>query len=188
VKPGKTAIALFAAALLGALAWSWLAPAGLKNCPDITLLTIDGKELPLAELRGKPLLITFWSTTCPGCIREMPDLIRLYEELSPLGLEIIGIAMNYDKPSLVLSMRKARSIPYPVALDLMGTAAQAFGEVSVIPASFLIAPDGRIVSRKTGRINMPKWRADILAMLQQAGKYQNQATEFTENTAFTEKD
>jgi peroxiredoxin len=175
-----TFITLLAAVLLGTLAWLWLAPAGPKVSPDITLLTIDGEELSLASLRGNPLLLTFWATTCPGCIKEMPHLIKLYDELSPQGLEIIGVAMSYDKPSHVLSMRKARNIPYPVALDIHGTAAQAFGNVRLTPTSFLIAPDGRIVSRKIGEMDMPKLRTNILAMLQQAKKDQNKATEFTE--------
>jgi peroxiredoxin len=168
MKSRETLLSLFAAALLGTLAWVWLAPAGLKDSPDITLLTIDGEELQLASLRGQPLLLTFWATSCPGCIREMPHLIELYEELSPQGLEIIGVAMSYDKPSHVLSMRKARNIPYPVALDIHGAAAQAFGNVRLTPTSFLISPDGRIVSQKIGEMDMPRLRNNILAMLQQA--------------------
>jgi len=161
-------IILFAATLLGTLTVLWLLPDGPKDSPDITLLTIDGEDLSLASLRGKPLLLTFWATSCPGCIKEMPHLIKLYDELSPQGLEIIGIAMSYDKPSNVLSMRKARNIPYPVVLDINGDAARAFGNVRITPTSFLIAPDGRIVSRKTGTMDIPKLRMNILAMLDQA--------------------
>ena len=168
MKSRETLLSLFAAALLGVFAWVWLAPAGLKDSPEITLLTIDGEELSLASLRGNPLLLTFWATSCPGCIREMPHLIELYEELSPQGLEVIGVAMSYDKPSHVLSMRKARNIPYPVALDIHGAAAQAFGNVRLTPTSFLIAPDGRIVFQKLGEMDMKKLRNNILAMLQQA--------------------
>ena len=174
MKSRETLLSLFAAALLGVFAWVWLAPAGLKDSPDITLLTIDGEELQLASLRGQPLLLTFWATSCPGCIREMPHLIELYEELSPQGLEVIGVAMSYDKPSHVLSMRKARNIPYPVALDIHGAAAQAFGNVRLTPTSFLIAPDGRIIFQKIGEMDMPKLRNNILTMLQQASVNQHQ--------------
>ena len=169
MKIRETLITLFAAALLGTLVWIWLAPAGPRHSPDITLLTIDGEELSLAGLRGKPILLTFWATTCPGCLKEMPHLIELYEELSPQGLEIIAIAMSHDKPSHVLSMRKSRNIPYTVALDIDGRAAQAFGNVRLTPTSFLVAPDGRIVLHRTGEMDMPKLRKNILNMLQQAG-------------------
>ena len=165
MKTREALITLFAVALLGTLAWLWFAPAGLKTSPDISLMTIKGEEIQLASLRGKPLLVTFWATTCPGCIKEIPHLIELYDELAPQGLEIIGITMDYDPPNRVLAMSKARNIPYPIALDIHANAARAFGNVRLTPTSFLIAPDGRIVYQKTGTINMARLREDILGML-----------------------
>jgi peroxiredoxin len=161
-------ITLFAVALLGVLGYLWFAPAELKSRPDINVTDIDGNELHLSDYRGRPLLVTFWATTCPGCIKEMPHLIELYRELSPQGLEIIGIAMDYDPPNHVLAMRDAKQIPYPVALDIHADAARAFGNVRLTPTSFLIAPDGHIALRKVGEMNMDRLRRDILDMLQQA--------------------
>ncbi len=169
MKTRKTFFSLLAVALLGLFAWAWLAPAGPGNSPDISLVTVDGERLSLADFRGRPILLAFWATTCRVCLREMPHLIELYNELSPQGLEIIAIAMRHDKPSHVLSMRKARSIPYPVAMDIDGAAARAFGNVRLTPTSFLIAPDGRIVLRRTGALDMVKLRKNIHNMLQQAG-------------------
>jgi peroxiredoxin len=166
MKLKKTYISLFAIVVLVTLGYLWIAPAGLKNTPDIKLVTLDGVQLQLASLRGKPLLVTFWATTCLSCIKEMPHLIELYEELSPKGLEIVGIAMDYDPPNRVLAMRNAKNIPYPVALDINAEAARAFGNVRLTPTSFLIAPDGRIVYQKLGGMSMQKLRQDILDMLQ----------------------
>jgi len=159
-------LSLLTLTLLGTLGYLWLAPASLKTSPDINLVTIDGEQLQLASLRGKPLLVVFWATTCPACIREVPHLVALYDELSPQGLEIIAIAMAYDPPNQVLTMRNARNIPYHVALDIHAEAARAFGNVRLTPTAFLIAPDGRIVQRKTGEMNMAKLRQKILGMLQ----------------------
>jgi len=158
-------ITLCAVALLATLGYLWLAPAALKTAPDIGLMTLDGKELQLASLQGRPVLVTFWATTCNSCVSEIPHLVRLYDELAPQGLEIIGIAMDYDPPNRVLAMRKARNIPYPVALDIQADAARAFGNVRLTPTSFLIAPDGRITHQRTGKMNMAALRKDILAML-----------------------
>ena len=158
-------IPLLAIALLGTFGYLLLTPHSPKTRPDISLVTIDGEELQLAGLQGKPLVGTFWATSCSSCIKEVPHLIGLYEELAPRGLEIIAIAMDYDPPNRVLAMRKARSIPYPIALDIHAEAAHAFGNVRVTPTSFLIAPDGRIVYRMTGVMDMEKLRIDILAML-----------------------
>jgi peroxiredoxin len=168
MKPAYALFTLCAVALLATLGYLWLSPAGLQHSPDISVMTIKGEKLQLASYRGRPLLVTFWATTCPGCLREMPHLIELYRDLHPRGLEIIGIAMDHDPPNQVLAMSKARAIPYPIALDIRADAAHAFGNVRLTPTSFLISPDGRIVYRKTGEIDMPRVREEILAMLSAA--------------------
>ncbi len=158
-------LGLFALALVGALAYVWLSPEGLKRVPDVALRTLDGDEIKLAELRGKPVLVTFWATSCPGCVKEIPHLIELYQEFGPRGLQLVAVAMSYDPPDHVLAMRDTRQIPYPIALDIKGEAARAFGDVRLTPTSFLIAPDGRIVRQKIGEMEMTDVRAQIRAML-----------------------
>lgn len=162
----ETLITLCALTLLATLVYLWLAPAGMKHSPDISLTTIKGEKLQLASYQGRPVLVTFWATTCPGCIKEMPHLIELYEELHPRGFEIISITMDYDPPNQVLAMSKAHNIPYHVALDIHAKAARAFDDVRLTPTSFLIAPDGRIVYQKTGEMDMARVRQDILEMLE----------------------
>jgi peroxiredoxin len=151
------------------LGYLLMTPARISTSPDISVMGIDGNELRLADYRGRPLLITFWSTTCPSCIGEMPHLIKLYREFASQGLEIIGIAMAHDPPSHVLAMRESRQIPYPIALDIHSEAASAFGNVRITPTTFLVAPDGRIVLHRIGTLDMEQLRHDILNMIRQAG-------------------
>lgn len=153
--------------LIAAAGYFRFLPPRLDHVPDISLLSVDGEQLRLPAYRGRPLLVTFWSVTCPSCIREIPHLIELYRELAPQGLEIIGIATAYDPPNQVLEMRKSRGMPYPISLDIDADAARAFGDVRVTPTTFLIAPDGRVVQRKVGKLDMPALRREILAMLAQ---------------------
>ena len=158
MKLKETLLSLFAAALLGTLAWVWLAPAGLKDSPEITLLTIDGEELSLASLRGKPLLLTFWATSCPSCIAEMPDLARLQREYGARGLTIIGVAMPYDPPDQVVAFARDRALPFAIALDLDARLTQDFGRVQLTPTNILIDKDWRIRSRSTGRLDLDRTR------------------------------
>jgi len=151
--------------LIAVAGYYHLAPTRLARAPDISLLSVDGEELRLHAYRGRPLLVTFWSTTCPSCVREIPHLIDLYRELAPRGLEIIGIATAHDPPDQVLAMRTSRGMPYPVTLDIHNEAARAFGDVRVTPTSFLIAPDGRVVQRRIGILDIAGLRREILAML-----------------------
>jgi peroxiredoxin len=164
----KELLTLSALVLFVALGWLWFSPPVLRASPDITLPGIDGSELRLADYRGRPLLVTFWATTCAGCLREIPHLSSLYRELEPRGLEIIGIAMYYDPPDRVLAMRDRRDIPYPLALDIHADAARAFGDVRITPTTFLIAPDGRIVYHRTGELDPETLRSDIIRLMPQA--------------------
>jgi peroxiredoxin len=161
-------LSILALALVGGLGSLWLAPAGITQAPDLTVTTLQGDRLNLTDLRGQPVLITFWASTCSGCIKEMPHLIELYNELAPGGLEVIGIAMAYDPPNRVIELSRVRQIPYPLALDLDSTAARAFGDVSITPNTFLIAPDGQVVLQNTGALDTQKIRGLVLDMLDRA--------------------
>lgn len=157
-----SSIFLVIAILLGYL---WLSPSGVNNAPEVSFTTLDGKTIELSSLKGKPTLVVFWATTCPGCIKEMPHLVELYEELHPRGLELIGVAMAYDPPGQVKEMVKLRQVSYTIALDSTGEVARAFDDVKVTPTSFLIDPQGRIVQRRLGEMDMSQVRKRILGML-----------------------
>lgn len=158
-------ISLFAIAVLILLGYLWLGPGGVQPAPDISLKILDGHSIDLKTLRGKPVLITFWATSCPGCIKEMPHLIELYNDLHSKGLELIAIAMPYDRPDHVVEMVKRKAVPYPVAIDIEGKAVAAFGNIQLTPTSFLINPAGQIVKQKIGEMNMAQLRQQINSML-----------------------
>jgi len=160
------------------IAWLWLSPSGISQAPDIKFTITDGSIIDLKELQGKPVLVTFWATSCIGCVREMPHLIALYDELSDDGLEIIGVAMPYDPPNQVVKMISERKIPYPIAIDIEGNAVVAFGDVLVTPTSFLIAPDGTITKHTIGEMDMNELRDLIISMLPN----QNTVTGLSQNS------
>lgn len=159
MKAKEITIVAFALLLLAVLAYVWFTPSGIKQAPPLNITTLQGESLSLASLQGRPVLVTFWATTCPGCIKEIPHLIELYKDLSPRGLEIIAIAMEYDPEDQVRTMAAQKQFPYPVAIDKDGGAARAFDGVSLTPSTFLIDPQGRIVQYKLGEYNGPELQA-----------------------------
>jgi len=161
----NTFISLIAVLISVTIVWVWLTPGTPSTAPDVALKIIDGRKIELKKLKGQPVLVTFWATTCAGCVKEMPHLVALYKELAPQGLEIVGVAMSYDPPNQVLEMTKRKQIPYPIALDIDGSVANAFGNVTLTPTSFLIAPDGTIVKHKIGKMDMKKIKDYVIAML-----------------------
>ncbi|MDO9106806.1 MAG: TlpA disulfide reductase family protein [Methylovulum sp.] len=136
------------------------------DAPDDTFTTLTGRHIALKNLRGKPVLLTFWATDCPSCIKEIPDLIALYRQYHTRGLEIIAVTMYYDPPSHVVAMSAAQRLPYPVALDVDGEHARLFGDVELTPSSFLIGPDGAIARRYTGLFGLTEITTLIENMLQ----------------------
>ena len=154
---------LLVLALSAALAYLWTASAA--RAPEVQLTLLDGGALELASLQDRPVLVTFWATTCTTCVSEMPHLVELYRELKPRGFEIVAVAMPYDPPADVAALVQARQLPYLIALDRDGAATRAFGDVRITPTSFLIGPHGRIVRRVQGRMDMAELRAQILSML-----------------------
>ena len=111
---------------------------------------IDGQRLSQANLRGKVVLVNFWATSCVICVREMPGLIRLHQQLAHRGFEIVAVAMAYDRPDFVLHFARTQALPFPVALDLQGELAQAYAPVAVTPTTILVGPDGEVIRRWVG--------------------------------------
>jgi peroxiredoxin len=129
--------------------------------PETTFSTITGKKIALHELRGKPIIVTFWATDCASCIQEIPHLIELYQQYHDKGLEIIAVAMAYNPPNHVIEMTKTQQLPYDIALDMQAENAHAFGDVSLTPTTFLIAPDGQIALQKTGLFDLTEIKTQL---------------------------
>jgi peroxiredoxin len=137
----------------------------ITSAPDVTFTTLTGQKIALKELRGKPVIVTFWATDCPACIEEIPDLIDLYNQYHASGLEMIAVAMYYDPPNHVVDMTKAKQLPYNVALDLKSEHADAFGGIMFTPSTFLIAPNGSVVKKEIGLFDAAKMKTTIESLL-----------------------
>lgn len=149
-------IAVAALAIAGALAYALM---DKPRAPAATFTTLEGKQISLNDLRGQFVLVNFWATSCPGCIKKMPDMIETYNQYKGRGFEVIAVAMSYDPPNYVASFVQTRKLPFPVALDVNGEHARAFGNVQVTPTTFLIGKDGSILEHKLGDFDFDKLKA-----------------------------
>ncbi|HWR77793.1 MAG TPA: TlpA disulfide reductase family protein [Thiobacillus sp.] len=149
-------IAIAALAIVGALVFALMDKPG---APAATFTTLEGKSIALEALRGKVVLINFWATSCPGCIKEMPGMVETYKQYKDRGFEIVAVAMRYDPPNYVLNFVQTRRLPFPVALDVNGEHARAFGNVQLTPTSFIIGKDGRILEQKLGELDFVRLKA-----------------------------
>ncbi len=165
LKDYKTAIVCSLGVLLSLSIWFWASQSGPQQAPDVALQFIDGYKTNLHAMGGKPVLVTFWSTSCETCIKKTPELKALYQRLNPRGLEVIAVAMAYDPPNRILAFSKDNAIPYPIALDINGSVAKAFDDVALTPTTFLISPDKQIVLTTIGKLDFEEIEGMLSNML-----------------------
>ena len=134
--------------------------------PEIALATLDGGTARLSAFRGKLVLINFWATWCPPCLKEIPLLVQMQERYGARGLQILGPAM--DDPEQVRAMLPRLKIQYPVLIGEaeIPRAMEALGDtLGALPFSVLISPDGYVVDRKHGEFEADELTALIEAHL-----------------------
>lgn len=148
---------------LGLGAAASAAPSRLPE--DASFTVVDGRTLAASALRGQPLLIVFWASTCAPCIAEMPDLAQLYKELQPRGFELIALAMPYDPPNRVLAAREVLELPFPVAIDVNAKLVRRLGVPPQTPQFLLIDASGDVVTVHNGVWPIDKLRAAIEPLL-----------------------
>lgn len=110
----------------------------------------EGGELVMADLRGKPLLVNFWATWCPPCVKELPELDR-FARGHAAQLNVAGLAID----SLAPVQAFLKKLPLGFAVGLAGMAgtdlARSLGnQAGALPFTVLFDAQGKIVQRKLG--------------------------------------
>lgn len=127
-----------------------------------TFNDLDDRPVKLERFKGKTIFLNMWATWCPPCVREMPSIARLAEEPKLQGKDIAFVCVSSDERSedvrrylegrsWKMQFFRAESLPRVFLTD-------------GIPATFIIAPDGRIAAKQVGEA---KWDApETIALLE----------------------
>jgi thiol-disulfide isomerase/thioredoxin len=140
----------------GAEASGVQAPAG-SACPanakpanlNFTLKDIDNKDVKLASLKGKVILLDFWATWCGPCKIEMPWFVELQKRYGPQGLQVVGVAMDDASKEDIAKFIKEMGVNYTILLGKESVGDQ-YGGVPALPETFFIGRDGKIVDKIIG--------------------------------------
>jgi len=121
---------------------------------NFTATGLDGKSFDLAELKGKVVVLTFWSTKCPICHEEIPKLNRLAETYKDKAVVFLGLTM--ENPNKVEAYLKKTSFKFDILANSFGVVlkyADKDGDGNVamgFPAHFLINQKGEIELKTRG--------------------------------------
>lgn len=132
---------------------------------DFTMKDVDGKDVTLADYKGKVILLDFWATWCPPCEVEIPWFAEFQERFGKDGLQVIGISVDDPLDKLVPYI-KEKKMNYVVLQGLGHEEVQeAFGPIVALPYTVLIGRDGRICAQHTGLTGNDVFEREIKALL-----------------------
>lgn len=128
---------------------------------NFSLQDLDGNEVELEELHGRPVILNFWATWCAPCRIEMPELQAAFEENEPAELAVLAINQE-ESPEAVAEFFGEMDLTITPLLDSDGTVAKLYGADRVLPASYFISPDGIVTAVHLGPMTQAQI-ADYLA-------------------------
>jgi cytochrome c biogenesis protein CcmG/thiol:disulfide interchange protein DsbE len=135
--------------------------------PSFTLQDLNGKQVSLSDFRGKVVVLDFWATWCPPCVKEIPHFIELYEQYKDKGFAMVGISVDREGVSVVKSFAGKHRINYPILMT-DGQVDKAYGGITGIPTTFVIDRAGNIRQKYVGYRDKAVFEADIKALLAEA--------------------
>ncbi|HMN80585.1 MAG TPA: TlpA disulfide reductase family protein [Burkholderiaceae bacterium] len=161
------------AATLGVLAGGWFAarrfgvePANDTAVTDLLALRLpdaQAREIALADFGGKWLVLNFWATWCAPCVDEMPELSAMARELEGTDIQVLGIGI--DSARNIGEFASRHHITYPLLVSGPGGVEllRRFGNAAGgLPFTVLVAPDGRIIERILGRVDIRRLKQQAL--------------------------
>ena len=118
--------------------------------PDFEATLIDGSDFKLSNLQGNYVLLDFWGSWCPPCLKESPELVALHKKHAK-RLTIVSIALEKNPNTWKKAVAKygytwKNQIVHQNKFVMLSEIARKYG-VSEIPAKFLISPEGRLMGQ-----------------------------------------
>lgn len=116
--------------------------------PDFTMNDPEGKPIQLSSLRGKVVLIDFWASWCGPCRQENPNVVKLYQQYNPKGLEILGVSLDKSKEDWLKAIKDDKlSWKHVSDLKYWENATARLYSVNSIPQTYLLDKDGKIIAK-----------------------------------------
>ena len=130
---------------------------------DFALPLFTGETLRVSDLRGKVVMVDFWSSWCPPCRAEAPVLAEAYRRYRDQGVEFVGVTI-WDSEDRAVEFIEGHGAEYPNGLDSKGEIAIDYG-VRGIPEKFFLDREGRLVRKYVGPVDEERLDAVLTELL-----------------------
>ncbi len=126
---------------------------GGTPAPDYKAVALLGDSVSLKDHRGQVVLLNIWATWCEPCREEMPFLQKVHQQHKDAGLRIVGVSIDArGEEARIKRFLSEFGVTFPIWLDPDDRASFLFRAIGV-PASYLIARDGKVVWKHLGPIS-----------------------------------
>lgn len=133
--------------------------------PELQLQDLSGSLQALSSLKGQVVVVNFWATFCPPCLREMPMLAKLQREYAARQVQVVGVAVEpFERRLFIRQLAQQKGANFPIWIGASTQHMEAFGLGTALPGTALIARDGRILARLAGELD----EAQLHRLLDQA--------------------
>ena len=129
---------------------------------------LDGGTVRLSDYRGGIVLLNFWGTWCPPCVKEIPELVKLQPQLEELGATVLGPAIDSGSSDNIRKFLADYDVNYPIVKARNEVAIGDF-EAMGYPTTFLIDADGVIRKRYLGPQTADGLLADVRELIDGQG-------------------
>lgn len=159
--------------LLAAVVYLWFRPPATvteenRPTPPWSVETVDGRSLDSQALLGKVVLINYWATWCPYCLKEMPVIEEFWQDHRAKGFEVLAVSVD-DPPEKIAKYLAEHGYGFAAA-PMDPSVYAAFGRAGGIPTSFIVDARGVIRHRIDGQVHYPRLEKLVLPLLDEAGR------------------
>ncbi|MEU9119613.1 TlpA disulfide reductase family protein [Streptomyces sp. NPDC048506] len=136
-----------------------------QPAPDLSGETTTGKQLDVADYKGKVVILNVWGSWCGPCIAEAPNFVKVAKETSGKGVQFVGINTRDSEKSQATSFEEEHKVPYPSLFDPTGRLMLRFPKGSLnpqsIPSTIAIDRHGKIAARSIGPLTEDDLRSMV---------------------------
>jgi thiol-disulfide isomerase/thioredoxin len=130
---------------------------------NLTLKDMNDVDFKLSSLKGKVVLVNFWASWCAPCLAEIPEFIKVREQYSDKGFEILGVSTD-DTPAQLRDFASTYKTNYPL-VQVTAEVEEAYGPVFGLPTSILVARDGSVCKRHFGPLSKEQLEKELKSLL-----------------------